>query len=204
MRNPLIAGLLALPLLGLSLSAMAADPALGRWKTLDDKTGKAMTISEVYMAKNGMLSAKIVENLGLPPNCAECSGEYKDKPYVGIVTLWNLKQQKDGTYKTDKETFGATVARDGTVTITDKPNLQRQGLGAKFDVTDAAMRAQGIDPYASEKRRFLDRTRYARWRELLHGPGVRHADDRESGAQGRMRRRIRLRPCRRKSEIAIT
>lgn len=98
MRKTLIAGLLALPLLGMSLSALAADPALGRWKTLDDKTGKAMTISEVYMAKNGMLSARIVENLGLPPNCTECSGEYKDKPYVGIVTLWNLKQQKDGSW----------------------------------------------------------------------------------------------------------
>ena len=64
---------------------------VGRWKTLDDKTGKAMTITEVYQAKNGTYAAKIVENLGLPATCTECSGKYKDQPFVGIVTIWNLK-----------------------------------------------------------------------------------------------------------------
>jgi hypothetical protein len=70
-----------------------------------------------------------------------------------------LKQQKDGTYVTEKETFRAKVERDGTVALSDKPNLSRQGLGAKFDVTDAVMRSQGMDPYAREKLKFLDRTR---------------------------------------------
>ena len=69
---------------------------IGGWKTLDDETGKPMTISEVYLAKNGMLSAKIVENLGLPPTCTDCSGQYKGKPFVGIVTLWNLKPMDGG------------------------------------------------------------------------------------------------------------
>lgn len=86
--------ILAAALASLAFSASAQNHAspLGKWKTLDDKTGKAMTITEVYMTKNGTMAAKIVENLGLPATCAECSGEYKGKPTVGIVTLWNLKE----------------------------------------------------------------------------------------------------------------
>lgn len=70
-----------------------------------------------------------------------------------------LKEQKDGTFRSDEGTFRAKVNRDGTVALEDKPNLQRHGLGASFDVTDFAMRATGVDPYASAKRAYLDRTR---------------------------------------------
>ena len=96
MRNFILVGLLA----AVSFSASAQNPAspIGKWKTLDDKSGKAMTITEVYEAKNGTLAAKIVENLGLPATCTGCSGQYKGKPYVGIVTLWDLKANKDGTW----------------------------------------------------------------------------------------------------------
>ena len=109
MRNTAFATLLALPLLAASLAASAQESPLGRWKTLDDKTGKPMTITEVYMAKNGTMAAKIVENLGLPATCTTCSGEYKGKPVVGMVTLWNLKDKKgvwsDGNgYKPSEDT----------------------------------------------------------------------------------------------------
>lgn len=94
MRKILIAGLLSS--FAFAASAQNATSPIGKWKTLDDESGKAMTITEVYQAKNGTLAAKIVENLGLPANCSECSGEWKGKPFVGIVTLWNLKQQDGG------------------------------------------------------------------------------------------------------------
>lgn len=97
MRKSFFAALLAVPLLAVGMTASADDAAIvGRWKTLDDKTGKAMTITEVYAAKNGTYAAKIVENLGLPATCTECSGQYKNKPFVGIVTLWNLKPVEGG------------------------------------------------------------------------------------------------------------
>lgn len=96
MRKIILASVLATT--AFSVSAQNAASPIGKWKTLDDETGKAMTITEVYQAKNGSLAAKIVENLGLPPTCSECSGQYKDKSYVGIVTLWNLKANKDGTW----------------------------------------------------------------------------------------------------------
>lgn len=88
--------LIALLLAAAPMAASAQNSPLGKWKTIDDKTGKAMTVTEVYMAKNGTMAAKIVENLGLPQTCSDCSGEYKDKPTVGMVTLWNLKQQDGG------------------------------------------------------------------------------------------------------------
>lgn len=91
----LVAALVSLP-----FATMAQDPAspIGKWKTLDDKTGKVMTVSEIYEAKNGTLAAKIVEAVGVPATCTTCSGQHKDKPMVGIVTLWNLKAQKDGSW----------------------------------------------------------------------------------------------------------
>lgn len=97
MRIKSFFALLALSLLAAAFTASAQNPSpIGRWKTLDDETGKPMTITEVYEAKNGTLAARIVENLGLPPTCADCSGQYKGKPIVGIVTLWNLKPISGG------------------------------------------------------------------------------------------------------------
>ncbi len=92
--------ILAVGLASFAFTAAAQQHAspVGKWKTLDDQTGKAMTISEIYEAKNGTLAAKITENLGMAATCTECSGKYKDKPFVGIVTLWNLKANKDGTW----------------------------------------------------------------------------------------------------------
>lgn len=96
MRKLILAGLLAS--VAFSASAQNLASPVGKWKTLDDKSGKPMTITEVYEAKNGTLAAKIVENLGLPATCANCSDEHKGKPIVGMVTLWNLKDNKDGTW----------------------------------------------------------------------------------------------------------
>lgn len=68
--------------------------------------------------------------------------------------------QPDGTgTKAEHQTFTVRVAADGTARIEDKANLQRKGLGGTFDVTDAMMRRQGIDPYASYKLKVLDETR---------------------------------------------
>ena len=67
-RTKLIFSLLGLSLLAASSMAFAqsATSPIGRWKTWDDQTGKAMTITEVYEAKNGKLAAKVVETLFAP------------------------------------------------------------------------------------------------------------------------------------------
>ena len=90
--------ILAAALASLAFSASAQNSPIGKWKTLDDQTGKVMTVSEVYETKNGTLAAKIVEAVGVPATCTTCSGKNANKPMVGIVTLWDLKANKDGTW----------------------------------------------------------------------------------------------------------
>ena len=98
MRNKMLASLLALPLLATAFAASAQTTPVGRWKTFDDKTGKQMTVTEIYAAKNGTYAAKIVETVGMAPNCDECDGKDKGKPVVGMHTLWNLKPKGTGTW----------------------------------------------------------------------------------------------------------
>lgn len=126
--------LIALLLAAAPFAASAQESPLGKWRTLDDKTGKPMTVTEVYMAKNGTMAAKIVENLGLPATCTSCSGEYKNKPVVGMVTLWNLKQKNgvwsDGNgYKPSED----TKFKAKTVKLVDGGNkLEVTGCKAVF------------------------------------------------------------------------
>ena len=81
MRKLILTGLLAS--VAFSASAQNATSPIGKWKTLDDKTNKPMTITEVYEAKNGTLAAKIVENLGMPATCTgNLSFTVTDAPIV--------------------------------------------------------------------------------------------------------------------------
>ena len=84
----------ALPLLLASLSASAQSP-VGRWKTIDDETGRVKSIVEISQATNGTLSGRVVEVLqsdrGPNPVCDKCSGERRNKPITGMTILWDLK-----------------------------------------------------------------------------------------------------------------
>ena len=64
--------------------------------------------------------------------------------------------------KSDHETFSARVSRDGTAHLTDKPDVDLHITclfgGCKMALDDALMRRHGIDPYASAKRQWLDKT----------------------------------------------
>lgn len=75
--------------------AQQTDP-IGRWKTLDDETGKPMTVVEVYSAKGDTLAAKIVENIAAPATCDKCSGKDKGKSIIGMPILWSLKKIDGG------------------------------------------------------------------------------------------------------------
>ncbi|MFO3705262.1 DUF2147 domain-containing protein [Xanthomonas codiaei] len=89
----------ALPLAAASLLAQASDSPVGRWKTIDDETGKPKSVVQIEQAANGTLSGKVVEILqsakGPNPICDKCDGERKNKPIKGMTILWGLKP--DGT-----------------------------------------------------------------------------------------------------------
>ena len=96
MRIKFIASVLAMPLLAavFAASAQTPDPVIGKWKTFDDETGKAMSITEVYRTKNGGIAAKVVETLNKPnATCDECDGEDKGKPVAGMLVFWDVKQE---------------------------------------------------------------------------------------------------------------
>lgn len=82
----------------LPMVAFAQTSPVGKWTTLDDESGKPMTVVEVYEAKNGTLAAKIVENIGASETCTKCSGKDKNKSIIGMPVLWNLKDKGNGVW----------------------------------------------------------------------------------------------------------
>ena len=130
MRNKLLATLLALPLLGVSLSAAAAD-ATGRWKTIDNETGKAKSIVEISRAPNGSLNGRIVEllNPSKPnPVCDKCKDDRKGKPITGMEIIRGMKPD------------GANAWSGGTILKPDEGKVSKSKMqlldgGKKLEVS---------------------------------------------------------------------
>ena len=117
--------LTALLLAALPLSAFAQDASpTGRWKTIDDETGKVKSIVEITRAADGTLQGKVAKVLqseqGPNPVCDKCKGANKGKPIEGMTILWGLKADGDEwtggtvldpakgkTYKAKVEMIGA-------------------------------------------------------------------------------------------------
>ena len=60
---------------------------VGKWKTIDDETGKAKSIVEIY-EKSGRIYGKVIEILEEEHRkkvCSNCSGEDKNKPILGMI-----------------------------------------------------------------------------------------------------------------------
>ncbi|MCE4514027.1 DUF2147 domain-containing protein [Xanthomonas hortorum pv. vitians] len=99
MRKTFKTLMLALPLAAASLLAQAADSPVGRWKTIDDETGKPKSVVQIEQTGNGTLSGKVVDILqsdkGPNPLCDKCDGAQEGKPIKGMTILWGLKP--DGT-----------------------------------------------------------------------------------------------------------
>jgi hypothetical protein len=75
----------------------------------------------------------------------------------------------NGTFTSDQPAFKVKVDRDGTAHIEDKPDVgdvhfSGIGIAGRANIDDWAMRKAGIDPYASAKRQWLDKTRDERAR----------------------------------------
>jgi uncharacterized protein (DUF2147 family) len=132
MRKTLKTLLLALPLMLAAMSASAADGAVGRWKTIDDKTGKVKSIVEITQATNGALTGKVVDILhsdkGPNPVCDGCEGANKNKPVKGMTILWNLKADGANAWS------GGTIL-DPANGKTYKSKVKLQTGGAKLDVS---------------------------------------------------------------------
>jgi uncharacterized protein (DUF2147 family) len=85
--------LLCLLAAGLLAADSGATPA-GRWRTFDDKTGKAKAIIVLYEEK-GLLFGR-VETLVDPDAvkiCDKCSDERKGQPVTGMVVVRRMKKE---------------------------------------------------------------------------------------------------------------
>jgi len=86
-----------LVLLFCSFSAFSqVSSIVGRWKTIDDKTGEEKSIVHIYKAANGKYYGKIEKLFKNPDGkCVNCKDENKDKPILGMVIITDMKENGD-------------------------------------------------------------------------------------------------------------
>jgi len=79
-------------------AGFAAHSPVGRWKTIDDKTGKAKSIVAIR-EYHGELYGTIEQLFDPPvphPTCYLCRGDLKDRPLVGLRVLWGFHADGSG------------------------------------------------------------------------------------------------------------
>ena len=80
-----------------TIQSQSVKSVIGKWKTIDDETGQAKSIVEIY-EKSGMLYGKVVSILRADHKkdvCTECDGAEKNKPILGMVIISGLKKEGD-------------------------------------------------------------------------------------------------------------
>ncbi len=92
----LFAGILLSTLSGLSIAA-ETDPLVGKWKTMDDRTGYSRADVEIRKKADGSYEGIIVTTRNVPGTekmgvCSNCPGELKNKPFIGLPFIWDFKQ----------------------------------------------------------------------------------------------------------------
>lgn len=67
----------------------------GKWKTIDDETGKAKSIVEISKNSNGQYVGKIIQLVNKPANnnCVKCTDDRKNKPLIGLEIIRGLKKE---------------------------------------------------------------------------------------------------------------
>jgi uncharacterized protein (DUF2147 family) len=74
-------------------SLWAADPIIGKWKTVDDETKNVTSVVEIYI-QDGKAFGRITELLNPKDKkniCTKCTGADKGKPIEGMVIIKNMK-----------------------------------------------------------------------------------------------------------------
>ena len=103
--------LIVLSLVFFSYLTVQAQDVTGKWKTIDDETGKPKSIIEIY--KNGnKYYGKIVKLLTEENKdgiCRTCETDYKNKNIIGLVILKDLV--KDGDTYDDGEIMDPKTAK---------------------------------------------------------------------------------------------
>ena len=72
---------------------------VGKWKTIDDSTGEAKSIINIW-ERDGEIFGSIESLFRNPdqnphPLCTKCRGSLRGKPIIGLTILRNLKQDEN-------------------------------------------------------------------------------------------------------------
>ena len=85
-------------LMMVSATVNAQEEIIGKWKTIDDNTGEARSIVEIYK-KGDKIYGKIQQILNEADRgnlCEECKGSDHNKPIEGMVIIKDLEKDGDG------------------------------------------------------------------------------------------------------------
>lgn len=98
LKNKEIYAFIAFLALGFTVNAQSV---FGRWKTIDDKTGKPKAIVHVYRLQGKMFGKieKVLEKDREKAVCEKCEGDKKDQPIVGLEIMAGLEKNGDGEWK---------------------------------------------------------------------------------------------------------
>lgn len=117
MKKITITSLLFICLQIIAITAYAASP-IGKWKTIDDVTGRVKSIVKIQGSPSN-LSGTIVKLFpGAMTVCTDCPGNLKGKPILGMTVMHDLKQNPrnpdewtDGTIMDPKtgKTYRCTI-----------------------------------------------------------------------------------------------
>jgi len=109
------------------MSVLSFAQIEGKWKTIDDETGKAKSIVEIWKKADGKYYGKISQLLIKPENanCVACKDDRKNKALLGMEIIRGLKKDGDeftgGTITDPKngKSYKCTITKDG-----DKLNVR--------------------------------------------------------------------------------
>lgn len=76
---------------------VSSQTILGKWKTIDDETGKQKGVVEIY-EMDGKVYGKIIEIIEADhrhQKCTKCEGADKNKPILGLVIIKGLTKNGD-------------------------------------------------------------------------------------------------------------
>ena len=77
--------------------ALAQNTVIGKWKTIDDQTGKPKSIVEIF-EKNQKIYGRVIEIFDPKKKnsvCHKCEGEDANKPVNGLIIIKGLIKDGD-------------------------------------------------------------------------------------------------------------
>lgn len=112
---------LSFALMALLFSTFSFAQIEGKWKTVDDETGKPKSVVEIFKKSDGKYYGKVVQLLTKPEHdtCVKCTDDRKNKPIIGLEIIRGLQKNggefSGGTIIDPKngKTYKCLIKKDG-------------------------------------------------------------------------------------------